>query len=183
MPKNSPPVETIHYATGPSSLGTVLVAQSGAGLCSLMIDDDPNALKDQLTLRFPAAELIEDGQGLNSLLAEAVALIEAPDAAYSGPLDLRGTAFQQSVWQALMTVPPGQTLTYSELAEQVGKPKAVRAVAAACGANRIAVIIPCHRIIGRNGSLTGYRWGVKRKQSLLQREERGHGHARSFHSA
>ncbi|WKL58816.1 methylated-DNA--[protein]-cysteine S-methyltransferase [Asticcacaulis sp. ZE23SCel15] len=177
MPKSSPPAETIHYATGPSSLGSVLVAQSTAGLCSLMIDDDPKALRDQLALRFPDAELIEDVPGLRSVLAQAIALIDAPDAAYDGPLDLRGTAFQQSVWQALMTVPAGQTLTYSELAQRVGNPKAVRAVAAACGANRIAVVIPCHRIIGRKGSLTGYRWGVKRKQALLQREERGHGHA------
>ncbi|WAC46778.1 methylated-DNA--[protein]-cysteine S-methyltransferase [Asticcacaulis sp. SL142] len=177
MPKSSPPAETIHYATGPSSLGAVLVAQSTAGLCSVMIDDDPKVLRDQLTLRFPDAELIEDVAGLRAVLAQAIALIDAPAAAYDGPLDLRGTAFQQSVWRALMTVPAGQTLTYSELAQRVGNPKAVRAVAAACGANRIAVVIPCHRIIGRNGSLIGYRWGVKRKQSLLQREERGNGYA------
>ncbi|MDC7676079.1 methylated-DNA--[protein]-cysteine S-methyltransferase [Asticcacaulis machinosus] len=162
--------EVLHYAIGPSSLGWVLVARSEDGLCSLMIDDDEDALRAELQSRFPKADLTEDADGLAAMVSSVVQLIDAPDTAWGGALDLRGTAFQRSVWQALMTVRAGETLTYSELAQRVGKPKAVRAVAAACGANHVAVIVPCHRIVGKNGSLTGYRWGVERKAALLQRE-------------
>lgn len=164
------PKEILHYAIGASSLGPLLVACSRDGLCSLMIDDDATNLRDELRTRFPKAELLENAVGLASLVASISQLIDVPHAAWDGVLDLRGTAFQQSVWRALMTVRAGETLTYSELAARVGKPKAVRAVAAACGANHVAVIVPCHRIVGKNGSLTGYRWGVERKAALLQRE-------------
>jgi len=120
--------------------------------------------------RFPKAQLIGGDTGFEQLVAQVVGFIEAPALGLNLPLDVRGTAFQQRVWQALREIPPGTTVSYTQIAERIGAPKAVRAVAQACGANRIAVAIPCHRVVRRDGDVSGYRWGVERKRELLQRE-------------
>jgi AraC family transcriptional regulator of adaptative response/methylated-DNA-[protein]-cysteine methyltransferase len=161
---------TIRFAVGACSLGAVLVAASEAGLCAISLGDDPAALTRELQDRFPRAELIGADPTFEQWVAKVVGLVESPAQAHDLPLDIRGTAFQQRVWQALQTLPPGQTLSYSQLAQHIGAPRASRAVAAACAANQLAVAIPCHRVVRLNGDLGGYRWGVERKQALLQRE-------------
>jgi AraC family transcriptional regulator, regulatory protein of adaptative response / methylated-DNA-[protein]-cysteine methyltransferase len=160
----------IHFAVGQSSLGSILVAQSGKGVCSILIGDDPEVLVRDLQDQFPKANLIGDEAGYQELIAKVVGLIETPTSGTDLPLDIRGTAFQQRVWKALQQIPPGSTATYTEIAKKIGMPKAVRAVAQACGANSLAVAIPCHRVIRNDGSLSGYRWGVDRKRALLERE-------------
>lgn len=161
---------TIHYGLRPSWLGWVLVAATERGVCAIALDDDPAVLTQYLHQQFPKATICEADASFADWIAQVLALVEQPDRAVDLPLDIQGTAFQRQVWQALQTIPSGQTVSYSELAERIGNPKAVRAVASACGSNRVAIAIPCHRVIGRDGSLTGYRWGKARKQSLLDRE-------------
>jgi AraC family transcriptional regulator of adaptative response/methylated-DNA-[protein]-cysteine methyltransferase len=160
----------IFFAIGKASLGSILVAQSNKGVCSILIGEDPEALIRDLQDRFPRANLIGDEAGYEELVAKVVGLIEQPGTSLDLPLDIRGTAFQQRVWNALQQIPPGTTATYTEIAKKIGMPKAVRAVAQACGANALAVAIPCHRVIKNDGSLSGYRWGVDRKRALLERE-------------
>jgi AraC family transcriptional regulator, regulatory protein of adaptative response / methylated-DNA-[protein]-cysteine methyltransferase len=160
----------IRFAVGQCSLGAILVAQSQRGICAILLDDDPDVLVRELQDQFPKAQLIGGDAGFEQLIAQVVGFIEAPSIGLNLPLDVRGTAFQERVWQALREIPPGTTVSYAQIAERVGAPKAVRAVAHACGANHIAVAIPCHRVVRRDGGIAGYRWGVDRKRELLRRE-------------
>lgn len=160
----------IFFAIGECSLGSILVAQSKKGVCSILIGDDPALLVRDLQDRFPKANLIGDESHYQELIAKVVGLIEKPEVGLGLPLDIQGTVFQQRVWKALQQISPGSTATYAEIAAKIGMPKAVRAVAQACGANALAVAIPCHRVIRSDGSLSGYRWGVERKRVLLERE-------------
>lgn len=160
----------IHFAVGECSLGSILVAKSEKGVCAILLGDDPEALVRDLQDRFPKADLVGGDKGFEKLVAKVVGYIENPSLGIDLPLDVRGTAFQQRVWQALREVPPGSTASYGDIAKRIGEPKAVRAVASACGANPIACVIPCHRILRRDGSLSGYRWGIDRKRALLKRE-------------
>lgn len=160
----------IRFAIGQCSLGAILVARSGRGVCAISLGDDPEQLARELQDRFPRARLMGGDADFERLVAQVVGLVEAPGQGADLPLDVRGTAFQQRVWQALRAIPPGTTASYAEIAERIGAPAATRAVAQACGANPLAVAIPCHRVVRRDGSLSGYRWGVERKRSLLARE-------------
>jgi AraC family transcriptional regulator, regulatory protein of adaptative response / methylated-DNA-[protein]-cysteine methyltransferase len=160
----------IFFTIGECSLGSVLVAQSERGVCSILIGEDRARLEQDLRRRFPKAKLVASANGQEELVAQVVSLIEKPTAGLDLPLDVRGTAFQQLVWDALQQIPPGSTATYTDIARQIGMPGAVRAVAQACGANALAVVIPCHRVIRNDGYLSGYRWGVERKRALLARE-------------
>ena len=164
---------TVHFAIGQCSLGALLVARSAKGVCSIAFGDDPELLARALQDRFPSAELVGDDPDFERLVAHVVGFVEAPGVGLDLPLDVRGTAFQQRVWRALRDIPAGQTATYAEVAAAIGEPKAVRAVAGACGANHLAVAIPCHRVVRTDGSLSGYRWGVERKRALLERERAG----------
>ena len=160
----------IHFAIGQCSLGSILVAQSSKGVCSILMGDDPDRLVRDLEKQFPNANLIGGEPGYEQLVAKVVGLIEQPGLGFDLPLDIRGTAFQRRVWKALQQIPPGSTASYTDVAKKIGMPKAVRAVAQACGSNGLAVAIPCHRVVRLDGSLSGYRWGVERKRSLLERE-------------
>lgn len=162
--------EEIRFAVGETSLGAVLVASSTRGVAAIILGDDPDRLVRTLQDRFPRAHLIGADRGYEALVARVVGLIEHPAAGLDLPLDIRGTAFQQRVWQAMREIPPGETASYAELARRIGAPTAVRAVAAACAANNLAVAIPCHRVIRTDGSLSGYAWGVERKRALIDRE-------------
>ncbi len=162
--------EEIRFAVGQSSLGAILVASSEKGVVSILIGDEPENLVRQLQDRFSRAELIGGDSAYEALVARVVGFVEAPALGLDLPLDVRGTAFQQRVWQALRDIPAGRTISYAELARRVGAPTAVRAVAGACAANTIAVAIPCHRIVRTDGSLSGYRWGIARKRSLIELE-------------
>jgi AraC family transcriptional regulator, regulatory protein of adaptative response / methylated-DNA-[protein]-cysteine methyltransferase len=162
--------EEIRFAVGETSLGTILVASSRKGVASILLGDDPNQLVHELQDRFPKARLIGADRNYEALVAHVIGFIEAPRIGLDLPLDVRGTAFQRRVWQALQGVPIGQTVSYTEIARRIGSPHAVRAVARACAANHLAVAIPCHRVVRNNGSLSGYAWGVERKQALLMRE-------------
>ncbi|MDD5272696.1 MAG: methylated-DNA--[protein]-cysteine S-methyltransferase [Methylovulum sp.] len=159
----------IRFAIAPCTLGLVLAAVGGQGLCSIAFGDDTEGLTAHLLGQFPGAQLGGDDD-INPLLSQLIALIEAPYLPCTLPLDIQGTAFQQQVWQALRDIPPGATFSYSQLARHIGAPNAVRAVAGACAANKLAVAIPCHRAVNKNGSLSGYRWGLARKAELLRRE-------------
>jgi len=161
----------IRHATAPCSLGQILVAATDKGVCAIFFGDDPKALDQELHNRFPRAKLIAGGREFGKLVAKVVAYVEAPHKDLDLPLDIRGTAFQHQVWAALREIPPGETVTYGDIAHRIGKPAAVRAVGTACGANHIAVAIPCHRVLGSDGKLTGYRWGTARKRALLDREK------------
>lgn len=160
----------IRFAIGQCSLGSILVAQSERGICAILLGDDPQQLLQDLQDKFPKAELLGGDSGFETLVARVVGLIEAPGIGLDLPLDLRGTAFQERVWQALRTIPAGTTASYAEIARKIGAPRAVRAVAQACAANALAVAIPCHRVVRSDGALSGYRWGVERKRQLLERE-------------
>ena len=160
----------IRFAIGQCSLGAILVAASTRGICAILIGDDPDALARDLQDRFPQADLIGGDAGFEQLVAKVVGFVEMPKLGLDLPLDVRGTAFQQRVWQALREIPAGQTVSYTDIAQRIGAPKAVRAVAGACAANALAVAIPCHRVVRTDGSLSGYRWGVERKRALLERE-------------
>jgi AraC family transcriptional regulator of adaptative response/methylated-DNA-[protein]-cysteine methyltransferase len=160
----------IRFAIGDCSLGAILVAASDKGICAILMDDDPEALIRDLQDRFPRAKLIGGDADFETLVAQVVGLIEAPGIGLNLPLDVRGTAFQQRVWQALQEIPVGTTVTYADIARKIGAPKAVRAVAGACAANALAVAIPCHRVVRSDGALSGYRWGIERKRALIDRE-------------
>lgn len=162
----------IRFAVGECSLGAILVAASERGICAILIDDDPEALVHELEDMFPNARLVGGDADFEGQVAQVVGLVEAPGTGMDLPLDVRGTAFQQRVWQALRAIPPGRTVSYAELAARIGAPKASRAVAGACASNRLAVAIPCHRVVRSDGALSGYRWGVERKRVLLEREAR-----------
>ena len=162
--------EDIRFAVGQSSLGPILVASSIKGVAAILMGDDPDALVRELQDRFPRARLIGGDAAYEQLVARVVGFIEAPNIGFDLPLDVRGTAFQQRVWQALREIPPGKTVTYTEIARVIGAPKAVRAVAGACASNTIAVAIPCHRVVRNDGTLSGYAWGVERKRALIERE-------------
>jgi len=160
----------IEFAIGESSLGAILVARSQRGVCAISLGEDPDALLRELQDRFPRAELIGGDAGFEQLVAQVIGLIEHPNIGHDLPLDVRGTAFQQRVWQALRQIPAGETASYAQIAQRIGSPKSVRAVATACASNTLAVAIPCHRVVRSDGALSGYRWGVVRKQALLERE-------------
>jgi AraC family transcriptional regulator of adaptative response/methylated-DNA-[protein]-cysteine methyltransferase len=160
----------IRFAVGECSLGAVLVAQSEAGVCAILIGDDPDDLVRDLQDRFPRATLVGGDRAFEKTVATVIGLVERPAAGVDLPLDVRGTAFQQRVWQALRRIPAGKTVTYAELARRIGAPSSTRAVARACASNMLAVAIPCHRVVRTDGSLSGYRWGVDRKRILLERE-------------
>lgn len=160
----------IRFAVGQCSLGAILVAQSQRGICAILLGDDPDALVRGLQDQFPKAELIGGDSEFEQLVAQVVGFIEAPSKGLHLPLDVQGTAFQERVWRALREIPPGTTVSYAQIAERIGSPKAVRAVAQACATNHIAVAIPCHRVVRRDGDIAGYRWGVDRKRELLRRE-------------
>jgi AraC family transcriptional regulator of adaptative response/methylated-DNA-[protein]-cysteine methyltransferase len=160
----------IRFAVGQCSLGAILVACSDRGICSIMIDDDPQALMRELQDRFPKAQLMGGDAEFERWVAQVIGFVEQPKLGLDLPLDLRGTAFQRRVWQALRKIPVGRTVSYSDIARRVGAPTSVRAVAQAIAANKIAVAIPCHRVIRSDGALSGYRWGVERKRALLDRE-------------
>lgn len=161
----------IHFSIGECSLGSILVARSERGVCAISLGDEPEPLLRDLENRFPQAELIGGDKGFETLVAKVVEFVEAPRTGLDLPLDVRGTAFQQRVWRALQAIPVGKTVSYAEIAKRIGAPKAVRAVANACGANPIAVLIPCHRVVHKDGKVSGYRWGVERKRKLLKREK------------
>jgi AraC family transcriptional regulator of adaptative response/methylated-DNA-[protein]-cysteine methyltransferase len=170
----------IHFAVGECSLGSILVARTAKGVCAISLGDDPDVLVRELQDRFPRATLVGGDRSFEKIVAKVVGFIEAPARGRRGagapgkgldlPLDVRGTAFQQRVWQALRKIPTGSTVSYAEIASRIGLPNGSRAVAQACGANPLAVAIPCHRVVRNDGSLSGYRWGVERKRSLLHRE-------------
>jgi AraC family transcriptional regulator of adaptative response/methylated-DNA-[protein]-cysteine methyltransferase len=162
--------EDIRFAVGQSSLGAILVASSDKGVASILIGDDPDELVRDLQDRFPKARLVGGDKEYESMVVRVVSFVEAPRIGLNLPLDVRGTAFQRRVWQALQDIPVGQTSSYSEIARKIGAPKAVRAVAGACAANNIAVAIPCHRVVRNDGALSGYAWGVERKRELVARE-------------
>jgi AraC family transcriptional regulator of adaptative response/methylated-DNA-[protein]-cysteine methyltransferase len=162
--------EVIHFAVRRCSLGSVLVASSEKGVCCITLGDDPDFLLEDLRNRFRKAELAGGDADFEKLVTKIVGFVEAPKLGLGLPLDIRGTAFQQRVWQALREIPLGSTASYSDVAEKIGSPKSVRAVAGACAANSIAVAIPCHRVVRTDGNLSGYRWGVARKRALLDRE-------------
>ena len=160
----------IRFAVGQCSLGAILVAQSERGVCAILLGDDPHQLVCDLQDKFRRANLIGADHEFEQLIARVVGFIEAPAIGLDLPLDVRGTAFQERVWQALREIPVGSTASYADVAQRIGQPKAVRAVAQACGANSLAVAIPCHRVVRSDGNLSGYRWGVERKRQLLERE-------------
>ncbi len=160
----------IRFAVGQCSLGAILVAQSQRGICAILLGEDPDELVQDLQDQFKKAKLIGGDSSFEQLIAQVVGFIEQPALGLNLPLDIRGTAFQERVWQALREIPPGVTVSYAQVAERIGSPKAVRAVAQACGANHLAVAIPCHRVVRRDGDISGYRWGVERKRELLSRE-------------
>jgi AraC family transcriptional regulator of adaptative response/methylated-DNA-[protein]-cysteine methyltransferase len=163
----------IRFAIGECSLGSILVAASERGVCAILLGDDPDELARELQDRFPHAMLIGGDAAFEALVAKVVGFVEAPRLGLDLPLDVRGTAFQQRVWQALREIPAGKTVSYTEIAKRIGVPKSVRAVGQACGANSLAVAIPCHRVVRNDGGLSGYRWGVERKRALLAREANG----------
>ena len=157
---------------GECSLGSILVAQSDRGICAILLGDDPDSLARDLQDQFPKANLIGGDAGFERLVAKVVGFVEAPALGLDLPLDVRGTAFQQRVWQALRNIPAGSTASYTDVAKLIGSAHSVRAVAQACGANALAVAIPCHRVVRNDGALSGYRWGVERKRALLEKEAR-----------
>ena len=163
----------LRFAVGECSLGAILVAAGEHGVCWISLGDDPHELVETFQSEFSGARLVGGDAEFETLVAHVIGLIEAPRSVWDLPLDVRGTAFQKKVWQALTRIRPGDTKTYTEVASSIGQPAAVRAVARACAANRIAVAIPCHRVIRTDGSLSGYRWGMERKRTLLQRERVG----------
>ncbi|HEX7968704.1 MAG TPA: methylated-DNA--[protein]-cysteine S-methyltransferase [Stellaceae bacterium] len=162
----------IRFTIGECSLGSILVAATDRGICAILLGGDSGALTRELGERFPEARLIAGDEEFGQLAAKVVRFVEAPALGLDVPLDPRGTDFQQRVWQALRTVPAGSTASYADIAERIGAPKAAKDVAEACASNMIAVAIPCHRIVRKDGGLSGYRWGVRRKRALLDREAR-----------
>ena len=162
--------ESILFAVGECSLGSILVAKTDKGICAISLGDNPQALVEDLQDRFPKARLVGGDADFEQLVARVVGFVESPGIGLNLPLDIRGTAFQKRVWKALREIPAGYTVSYAQVAHRIGEPGAMRAVAQACGANALAVAIPCHRVIRNDGELSGYRWGVERKRALLGRE-------------
>ncbi len=165
--------ETIRFAAGQAALGHVLVAVTPRGICAILLGDDPAELETDLRRRFARAIIEPAPADLADFVAQVVAFVDDPKLGHALPLDIRGTAFQRRVWEALQAIPPGETVSYSALAARLGSPRAVRAVAGACAANPVAVAVPCHRVVGADGAMTGYRWGVARKRALLAIEGAG----------
>jgi AraC family transcriptional regulator, regulatory protein of adaptative response / methylated-DNA-[protein]-cysteine methyltransferase len=161
---------TIRFAVGECSLGSVLVAASEKGICAIFLGDDPDNLAHELQDRFPRAEIVGADAAFDRWVSRVVGLVEQPARGLDLPLDVRGTAFQVRVWNALRQIPPGSTASYTEIARRIGMPTGARAVASACAANHIAIAIPCHRVVRTDESLSGYRWSVERKAELLKRE-------------
>lgn len=170
--RRGPAAAPLRFAIGRCVLGALLVARGERGLCAILLGDDAQALLAELWRCFGAVEVLVEDAGLEPWLAQVAAFVAAPQGALDVPLELGGTPFQRRVWQALGEIPPGTTLGYAELAARIGAPRAARAVAAACAANRLAVAIPCHRVLRSDGQLSGYRWGVARKRALLECEAR-----------
>ncbi|HEY4255413.1 MAG TPA: methylated-DNA--[protein]-cysteine S-methyltransferase [Chlamydiales bacterium] len=162
--------EAIHYAVGDSSLDSILVAQSSRGLCAVFLGDSPKELERELKARFPNATLTKDKAKLNALLLSVTQFVDDPSLKTKFSMDERGTPFQKRVWRALREIPLGSTASYTDIAKKIDLPKAARAVAQACGANFLAPMTPCHRVIHKDGTLSGYRWGIERKRKLLDRE-------------
>jgi AraC family transcriptional regulator of adaptative response/methylated-DNA-[protein]-cysteine methyltransferase len=163
-------IEDIRFGFGQFSLGTVLVAVSAKGVAAILMGDDRTGLTRELASAFPAARLAADEAGLEDMTAKAVAFLDAPHRGLELPLDIRGNALEQAVWQALRAVPPGETITYGQIAKALPVPATAQEVGAACAANVLAVAIPCHRVVKADGSISGYRWGVLRKRKLINRE-------------
>ncbi|HEY0145888.1 MAG TPA: bifunctional DNA-binding transcriptional regulator/O6-methylguanine-DNA methyltransferase Ada [Methylovirgula sp.] len=162
----------IVYGMGKCSLGTILVARSDKGICALMLGDDAAELESEIKRRFAKAKSIKGDDAFSALLTNVIALADAPEKKLDLPLDIRGTLFQQKVWAALRAIPAGETASYTEIARRIGSPTATRAVAQACAANKIAIAIPCHRVVRSDGALSGYRWGPARKRALLDKERK-----------
>lgn len=166
--------ERLRFGIGQCALGSVLVAASEKGLCFITLGDDPERLVQELQESFPKAELVGGDRQFEGWMARVIGFVETPVSSLDLPLDIRGTAFQRRVWAALRTIPVGQTLSYAQLAAKLGAPQAARAVGTACGANKLAFAIPCHRVVRRDGALSGYRWGIARKRRLLEKERTVH---------
>lgn len=162
--------QTIRVAVVSCSLGALAIAATQRGICSIQFDNDPQSLRDDLAVQFPRARILDADPELSQWVEQIVRFVDSPRDRLDLPLDIQGTAFQRLVWQQLQAIPAGMTVSYTELAERVGKPHAVRAVASACAANQIAIAIPCHRAVRKDGQLSGYRWGVERKRELIDRE-------------
>lgn len=160
----------IHHAIGDSPLGLVLVARSERGLAAVMMGDGPDELMRELRARFPGSTLRDGDDTALAMLGEVIGCIERPGRTVGVPLDLGGTEFQRTVWRALCEIPSGTTASYTEVAVRLGRPKSARAVAQACAANALAIVVPCHRVVRGDGTLSGYRWGVQRKRALLAME-------------
>lgn len=169
---------TIFYSVASCSLGEILVAATGRGICAIEFGDHREELCERLQRRFPKAEILSGARELKGWVSEVVAFVESPQTNLTLPLDMHGTTFQQRVWKVLRKLPTGSTITYADLARRVGRPRAVRAAARACASNQIALAIPCHRVVRGDGDISGYRWGVARKQALLDRERRPRGGAK-----
>ncbi len=170
IPKRHWVPDEIRFDIGTFSLGLVLVAQSSRGVCAVLLGDDHAELRRDLESRFPGASLIHDSARLESLTGKVTAFVESPSRGLDVPLDMHGSEFQLRVWHALQQIPAGSTASYTDIANRIGMPKSARAVAQACAANALAVVVPCHRVVARDGKLSGYRWGVQRKRSLLEKE-------------
>ncbi len=171
--KNGAPDINIQHAVVQSYIGWVLVAWTEKGVCAVTLGDTPEELKADLYRRFSKAKFMDPDADFKDILAKVLAIIEAPDSrSFELPLDIQGTAFQRSVWDALQKIAPGSTASYAEIATRIGKPSAARAVARACASNPVAVVIPCHRVVRRDGKLGGYRWGIERKRRLLSKENK-----------
>jgi AraC family transcriptional regulator, regulatory protein of adaptative response / methylated-DNA-[protein]-cysteine methyltransferase len=171
--RERPSRRAMNVGFGASTLGTILVARSDRGIAAVLIGDDRATLRADLRRRFPDAAPAEGDAATDELAATVAFLVDAPACAAelaALPLDLGGTAFQRTVWQALREIPAGSTASYAEIAGRIGRPSSARAVAQACAANPVAILVPCHRVVGRDGRLAGYRWGVERKRTLLARE-------------
>lgn len=163
---------TIRYGVAECSMGWVIVAATDRGICGIEFGDDTTVLVSQIQKRFPAATIKEAGPGFKHVIADVVAFVNTPASSFKLPLDIQGTVFQQKVWNILKDIEPGKTMSYTEVAEKIGNPNAVRAVATACASNKLAVVVPCHRVISKAGKMSGYRWGVARKKALLANEKR-----------
>lgn len=162
---------TITYGLAQCFLGWIIIGATDRGICAIEFGDDPGTLPDQVQISFPNAQLKKADRSFITLIKEVVDFIKSPEDTFQIPLDIQGTAFQQQVWNILRQIKPGETLSYTEVAERIGKPKAARAVASACASNKLAVVIPCHRVISKVGKMSGYRWGTERKKMLLESEQ------------
>jgi AraC family transcriptional regulator of adaptative response/methylated-DNA-[protein]-cysteine methyltransferase len=170
VPEANVPVDILSYATGQCALGQVLVARGGKGVCAILMGDDHDELKTDLATRFPKATLVASEAIVHDDLAKVIRFVEKPADGLHLTLDMRGTPIQRRIWEKLRAIPVGRTATYMELACWIGPLATARMVAGACAANPIALAIPCHRVVGSNGDLAGYRWGLERKRELIKRE-------------